>query len=188
MVRLFFYLIIISLLNNVKHSYEREKYLARTDFLTGLYNRRFFLELLSIELERCQRHNHPFTLAYIDLDNFKQVNDQFGHHRGDQLLKLIAETGLNNIRKIDIFARLGGDEFALLLLETDYKEANFLLLRLHQMLNETINLHSYPVGFSFGAITFTQFNFSANELIEQVDSLIYQVKNTGKNRLEHSQV
>lgn len=105
----------VHLLSELKKAYEREKILAHTDGLTKVYNRRYFLDILSLEAKRSIRYNHYLTLAYFDVDNFKPINDNLGHTQGDKLLCLIATTVKKNIRQTDIVARLGGDEFALLL-------------------------------------------------------------------------
>ncbi|WP_051036080.1 GGDEF domain-containing protein [Stanieria cyanosphaera] len=114
-VRLGFFLITASLLAALKQAYEEQQKLARTDFLTELINRNFFLELLQLESLRSLRYQRPFTLAYLDIDDFKLINDRYGHHHGDKLLKIITQTIKKEIRATDIFARLVGDEFALLL-------------------------------------------------------------------------
>jgi PAS domain S-box-containing protein len=97
---------------------ENEKNLSRLDFLTQIPNRRAFSEILQTEAMRSRRYKRPLSIAYIDLDNFKQVNDQLGHETGDELLRLVAQTIFTNIRGTDTVSRLGGDEFALLLPET----------------------------------------------------------------------
>lgn len=182
-VRLMVFLTIALLLLNLKTAYEREKKLSRIDGLTEIANRRHFLELLQIEYKRSLRYEHCFTLAYFDLDNFKQINDRFGHHTGDKLLKIIAQTIKTQIRETDTVARLGGDEFALLLPETDYETARYILNRLQQKLMMAIE--AYPVSFSIGAFTFLNLPQSLDSIIAQADRLMYEVKKSGKNRLEH---
>jgi predicted signal transduction protein with EAL and GGDEF domain len=110
-VRLSTFLIITFLLSAFKKGIEHEKELARTDSLTGVANRRYFFELADMEINRARRYKHPFTVVWIDLDNFKTVNDHFGHSTGDALLRSVANTLQKNIRATDIVARLGGDEF-----------------------------------------------------------------------------
>ncbi|HTC77354.1 MAG TPA: diguanylate cyclase, partial [Terriglobales bacterium] len=95
-----------------------EKELSRSDPLTGLPNRRAFYEVALAEADRARRYRHPLSLAYLDVDNFKQVNDDYGHDAGDELLVRVAEVLRRNLRNNDIVARLGGDEFAMLLPET----------------------------------------------------------------------
>ncbi len=184
-VTLTVFLIVVYLLSALKEAYEREKDLARIDGLTQIYNRRYFLEILRVESKRALRYQRCLTLVYIDVDNFKTVNDRFGHVRGDELLCLIADTVSNSLRETDIFARLGGDEFALLLPETDYQPAELVLQRIQQKLAQVAQDNSFDVGFSMGAITFLEPPDSVDRMIEQVDGLMYQVKNSVKNALKH---
>lgn len=184
-VRLIVFLTIALLLSNLKTAYEREKKLSRTDGLTGIANRRYFLELLRIEYKRSLRYERCLTLAYFDLDNFKQINDRFGHSTGDKLLKTIAQTIQTQIRETDTVTRLGGDEFALLLPEINYEAAKYVLKRLQQGLMTAIEAYSPPVSFSIGAVTFLSLPDSIESITAEADSLMYEVKKSGKNRLEH---
>ena len=115
LIRLAFFVLFTVLLSAIRSAGERERELARMDYLTGAVNSRLFYEMAQMEIERLQRYGHPFTLAYIDLDNFKSVNDQFGHSMGDQVLRTVVTTARKHLRVTDVVARLGGDEFALLL-------------------------------------------------------------------------
>ena len=184
-VRLVVFAIVAYLLSHLKSSYEREKYLAQNDGLTEIVNRRFFLEILQAEYKRSLRYNSTFTVAYFDLDNFKQINDRFGHQTGDRLLKLVAQTSRKQIRKFDTIARMGGDEFALLLPETNYENAKLVLNRLQQHLMEVIEAYSPLISFSIGAVTFLTLPNSIDEILETVDSLMYEVKKSGKNGIKH---
>ena len=184
-VRLVVFLTIAYLLSNLKSSYEREKYLAQKDGLTGIVNRRFFLEILEIEYKRSLRYKCCFTLAYFDLDNFKQINDRFGHSTGDKLLKLIAQASKRQVRELDTIARIGGDEFVLLLPETDYENGRLVLNRFQQQLMKAIAAYSPPVSLSIGAVTFSALPNSVDEILEIVDSLMYEVKRSGKNGIKH---
>lgn len=107
-VRLGFSLIVLGTLSRLKAAYEREKELSGIDPLTGVPNGRAFLEAARAEIDRVRRYGHPFTIAYIDLDSFKEVNDRFGHSTGDSLLRTVADAFRNNVRATDIVARLGG--------------------------------------------------------------------------------
>src|SRR5262249_7286618 len=95
--------------------FEEVEHRARTDFLTGLPNHRFFQATLSLELARAQRHNHPLSLLIIDLDFLKEVNDRFGHPSGDMVIRVIAGTIRASMREIDFAARYGGEEFSVIL-------------------------------------------------------------------------
>jgi predicted signal transduction protein with EAL and GGDEF domain len=116
-MRLGFFLTFTYLLTTIKRLLEHKTDLSQKDSLTGVANGRYFTELANIEINRPVRFNHPLTIAYIDIDNFKQVNDVSGHSTGDRLLNSVAETIKKNIRSIDIVARLGGDEFSILMPE-----------------------------------------------------------------------
>jgi diguanylate cyclase (GGDEF)-like protein len=184
-VRLIVFLTITYLLSDLRSAYEREKNLAQNDGLTGIVNRRFFLEILQLEYQRSLRYQCYFTLAYFDLDNFKEINDRFGHQTGDKLLKLVAQTSHKHIRELDTIARLGGDEFALLLPETNYQNSKLVLNRLQQQLLEAIAAYSPPVSLSIGAVTFLTSPNSVDEILETVDGLMYEVKKGGKNGIKH---
>ena len=185
LVRLSVFLIIVYLLDELKKAYKKEQKLARIDGLTQIYNRRYFLDILCEENRRSIRYQRPLTLAYFDVDDFKLVNDRYGHNRGDQLLRLIATTIKQEIRQTDILARLGGDEFALILIETDYQHAQISLNRIHQRLVQAVKFNNFEVGFSVGAATFQELPDSIDRMLEQVDKLMYQVKAEGKNQLNH---
>ena len=183
-VRLVVFSTIAYLLSDLKSAYEREKNLAQTDALTGIVNRRFFIETLQLEYQRSLRYDRPFTLAYLDLDNFKQINDRFGHQTGDKLLKIVAQTMQKQVRQVDTAARLGGDEFALLLPETNYENGNIVLNRLQTNVMNAISAYS-PVSLSIGAITFIDLPDTVDKAINNVDGLMYQVKKGGKDGLIH---
>ncbi|MDJ0509710.1 MAG: diguanylate cyclase [Crocosphaera sp.] len=185
-VRFSFFLILSSLLSELKNAYEREKKLARIDNLTGAFNRRYFREILQEEIERFDRYHHSFTLAYFDVDNFKMVNDKFGHSRGDDLLITITETIKFSIRQTDVLSRLGGDEFAVLLLEIKGENTNMVLKRIQEELSDIIKKTKLPISFSIGAITYYQTPKSVDHAIEEVDRLMYKIKKTGKNGIQHT--
>ncbi|HEU4385714.1 MAG TPA: GGDEF domain-containing protein [Anaeromyxobacteraceae bacterium] len=163
-----------------------EQQAARTDPLTGIANRRDFLESAEVELERVRRHLRPVTVAYLDLDDLKLVNDQFGHVAGDAVLATVATTLRQATRAVDSVARLGGDEFGLLLPETDGPTAETLVQRLQSTLAEAVQARGWPVTFSLGVVTFQRAPRSVDEMIGRADELMYQAKRAGKGgvRLE----
>ncbi len=179
-VRLCFFLIIVFLLDGFK----REKTYAREDYLTGLGNRRHFFETAEAEISRARRYGHPFSVAYIDVDDFKSINDRLGHSEGDALLKSIAEIIHRNVRATDIDARLGGDEFALLLPETDAERAVRFFNKLHHRLSEA-SVDGRSVTFSAGVVTFVQLPESIDAMIRTVDQLMYSAKTRGKNLVKY---
>lgn len=184
LVRLGFFLIVTTLLLQIRRLLDRLREQAGTDGLTGLVNSRIFLQRVEQERERALRYGHPFTVAYLDLDQFKLVNDTWGHETGDLVLRTIAGCVTGALRRTDLVARLGGDEFAILLAETGEREAAEALQKLHAKMQEQLAEQSWPVGCSIGAITCVDpTRVSVNELVRQADELMYQVKRSGKNRL-----
>lgn len=157
-----------------------EQQAARTDPLTGIANRRDFLESAELELERTRRHLRPLTVAYLDLDDFKGVNDRFGHEAGDAVLVTVATTLRGATRAVDAVARLGGDEFGLLLPETDGPTAETLARRLQSTLAEAIQQRGWAVTFSLGVATFHRAPRSVDEMINRADALMYQAKRAGR--------
>jgi diguanylate cyclase (GGDEF)-like protein len=162
---------------------EAEELLARTDALTGIANRRAFLEAAELELERARRHGRPLTVAYVDCDDLKRLNDRRGHAAGDALLVVAARTLRATTRAVDRVARLGGDEFGLLLPETDAAEAEALLSRLRSALLAAAARNASGVGFSVGGATFVSAPASVEELLARADELMYAAKREGKGAL-----
>jgi diguanylate cyclase (GGDEF)-like protein len=185
-MRLGFFLVVTILFGELREAFEKEKTMLRYDFLTGVCNARAFYEIAAAECLRANRYFHPLTVAYIDLDEFKEVNDQFGHQKGDQVLKLVATTIRQNIRRLDTVARLGGDEFVLLLPETDLKDAQRFLPRLRDQLLSEMQRHNWSVTFSMGVLTCTAAPSNVDEVMRQADDLMYEVKNAGKNAIRYS--
>lgn len=184
-VRLGFFLIVTFTLHKLKIALVLERALARTDSLTGIANGRTFDELANSEINRARRYRHPFTLAYIDLDNFKTVNDHFGHTTGDTLLQLVAKIIQDNLRAVDIVARLGGDEFAILLPETEHEPGQVVIRRIQKNLLDIMQKNGWPVTFSIGMVTFISPLSTVDEMIKMADDLMYSVKSSGKNELKH---
>ncbi len=163
---------------------DREQALSRTDSLTGLDNARAFQASLGLAVASCRRKRRPLTLAYIDLDNFKCVNDRYGHSRGDTLLRDVATILQNGLRATDSAARVGGDEFVICLPETYEPQARSLLERLRAALEEVITADECTVSASIGAFCWEVPPGDVDTMISTADQLMYKVKNSGKNRLE----
>jgi diguanylate cyclase (GGDEF)-like protein len=185
-VQLGTFLALVALLAALKGRLEAEQQLARTDPLTLVANRRAFLEAAGVELERVRRTGRPITVAYLDCDDFKAVNDRFGHAQGDALLATAAATLRSETRVVDAVARLGGDEFGLLLADTDGPTAEALLSRLRAALTSAMSLRGWDVSFSIGGVTFLAPPRSVDEMLGAADRLMYEAKRGGKNsvRLE----
>ncbi len=160
---------------------------AYTDYLTGLNNRRSFIERTEIELYRKERYGREFSLIMFDIDYFKYINDRYGHNTGDLVLKEIANICRNVLREVDIVGRIGGEEFAILLPETDIVQATLVAERLRVSISNgkvfpTLN-EEVRFAASFG-VTFTKdANKSINELLNQADDALYKAKNSGRNRV-----
>ena len=158
---------------------------AVTDELTGLANRRSFRESLDTELLRAERFGNGLALIVADLDDFKDVNDRFGHQTGDEVLRAFAEVLSGRIRGIDQAARLGGEEFAILLPETDALGASALAENLRVALAEvavTVGEHEVHITASFGVAAFPE-SHSADELMTAADLALYSAKRHGKDRV-----
>ncbi len=184
--RLIIFLVVAQLNHLLRSRLESETQLARTDFLTGVGNARAFFDQAEMELSRSRRYRHPLTIAYLDLDNFKKVNDSQGHAEGDKVLTTVANTLRRALRGSDFPARLGGDEFAILLPETDYAQSQVIAQRLRIHLLEASKAHNWPVTFSMGVLTCSDPPSSIKELIHEADALMYKVKQAGKNAIRHS--
>ncbi len=180
-----FFLVIGYFLTEIRFLLEREKATARTDYLTGIINRRYFYELLSLEMAKTRRFHHPFTVAYIDVDNFKQVNDTMGHRTGDVLLMMIASAIKKNLREIDVVARLGGDEFAVLMTETDGEQARTGMNRIQSYWSSMMLEHRLNASLSIGVVTCMQVPDDLEDLIKMADNLMYAAKRKGKNMVEY---
>ena len=181
LVQLGVFLALTLALDALKRRLQSEEQQARTDPLTGVANRRSFLEAGKLELERARRHKRPVTVAYLDADDFKTVNDRFGHDIGDMLLVTVAKTLRGATRAVDTVARLGGDEFGLLLPETDGPTAEALLGRLGTTLAEALGREGWAVTFSTGVATFAGSARSVDEMLSAADRLMYEAKRAGKD-------
>jgi diguanylate cyclase (GGDEF)-like protein len=186
LIRFAFFIIIAFLLSALRNAMQRESELARIDYLTGVVNLRFFSELVQMEIDRLERYGRPFTLAYFDLDNFKFLNDRFGHSTGDQVLSEVASCVRRYIRKTDIFARIGGDEFVLFLPETNPENARIALPKIKNELLMDMQQNNWSITFSIGVLTCNVAPGSVEELVKYADELMYEVKHHGKNGIEYS--
>lgn len=185
-VRLGTFLIIAYLLSGYRAQLAAEEQLADTDSLTGASNRRAFYEKIETEISRSRRFHRPFSLAYIDLDNFKLINDTKGHITGDFLLKKVIEVMKANTRVIDHVARLGGDEFAVLFAETGQQAAHDAVTKLQSVLLASMQAEKWPVTFSIGVVTCEEIPESVKDVINFADTLMYSVKKSGKNSIAHA--
>lgn len=181
-IRFAFFIIITLLLSSLKSSLQ----LAHTDHLTSAINSRYFYEIVQMEINRSQRNQHPFTVAYIDIDNFKAVNDQLGHIAGDHVLITIVNSIRNTIRQSDFIARLGGDEFAILFPETDQEAARIIFSKIQSDFMGVMRQKNWSITFSVGVLTCRVALPTPNELLRMADKLMYSAKSDGKNTVKYS--
>lgn len=186
LVRFCFLLITTLLLGRLRESYRNELQYSRSDFLTGIANRREFFAIAEQERQRASRYNRPLSLAYVDLDGFKQVNDRLGHVEGDRVLADVAFALYRNLRASDTVARIGGDEFVVLLPETDSPSARTAVQKLLTLLRELSQERDWLVTYSIGLVTFEEIPDSTDDMISEADRLMYTVKLSSKNSLAAS--
>jgi len=170
---------------------EREKSLyeslALTDPLTGLYNRRMFLELARKELSKAQRYGEPFSVVIFDIDHFKKINDTYGHDVGDLALKHVAQLLKSNVRAADVVARWGGEEFVLLLPKTGPEEAYRVAEKLRKLVERS--WLELPGGGRLkmtvsGGVSSYREGVTLDELFKEADEALYRAKRMGRNRVE----
>jgi diguanylate cyclase (GGDEF)-like protein len=186
LIRFGFYGVVTILLTELHSALEEERLLANTDSLTGALNRRSFNELAEKRMILAEVNNRPYTVVYIDLDNFKPINDKQGHSIGDLVLKAVVDTIQKQIRVADFFARFGGDEFAILLADIGQDDAKRIVQRLRKALLEKMDMHVWDVTFSIGVLTFLTMPHSVEEMVRLADELMYEVKIGGKNAIKYS--
>jgi diguanylate cyclase (GGDEF)-like protein len=181
-VRLGFFLVFNELVDAVRRAHMRERALSRTDSLTGLANVRVFEEHAYRLIAESRRSKRAFTLAYADLDKFKQVNDELGHSEGDRVLRMVAAAIKQNVRVTDFVARLGGDEFAILMPDTGVEQARVTLGRVAAAVGGSVK-GRWAVGATFGAVTFCEPPDDVDFAVRQADALMYRGKGEGRGRL-----
>jgi len=161
---------------------------AVTDPLTGLYNRRLFAESFEKEMNRARRYGLPLGIVMLDLHRFKEVNDRYGHPRGDDILRAAATTLQKSLRTSDFAFRIGGDEFALLLPQTDAAQALALSRRIESIFEETLRplQLAFSVTMDHGIATFPQDGDQSDQLIRVADERLYQLKHTNHSRTTDS--
>ena len=175
----------LEVIKQINYIYTRTKYLSITDALTGLANRRYFESCFEKEFLRTQRYKNKLTIVMFDVDNFKKINDTYGHQCGDYVLKQISNAALQTFRKTDMVFRFGGEEFTVILTETDIEQATIPLERFRKTV-ETLGLiyenNNIEVTVSIGACQYSEDINSKEVFLHKVDDALYEAKNTGKNK------
>ena len=172
----------------ISRLYEQVRNLSITDPLTSLYNRRFLMEKLASEIDRCQRYERSLSLMMADIDHFKKYNDTHGHQRGDELLRLVAAEFHSLVRKPDFIARYGGEEFAVVMPETDCRKAFHLAERIRESIATlpAPGAESQPeerITVSIGIAEFPSHAADMASLIKKADDALYRAKSEGRNRV-----
>ncbi len=186
--RLVVFLIIAWITATLHKALVEQKHLANIDPLTRIANRRAFFDLAARELKRARRFNYPLSILYMDLDNFKGVNDNLGHHVGDELLCVVAQHIQGHIREIDILARLGGDEFCVLLVDSSPVVSRKVTRKLQLSIATLMRNRNWPVKISIGAATFISLPGSVDEMIAAADQLMYAAKKDQQVDIIHKMI
>lgn len=172
----------------MKISLEREKKAARCDYLTGVYNRQGFFEFLELELYNMKRYGRSLAIAYLDIDDFKKVNDDLGHASGDRLLKNLTALIQKHLRKSDILARLGGDEFIILLPDTNLTKARKVFDKIKKMSGRLMEKNKWKSSISMGVGIFRKWDKKPEDIIHTVDRLMFKIKKSSKNDVRYMEI
>jgi diguanylate cyclase (GGDEF)-like protein len=173
------FLVVSLLVAGLRERLEREWTLVRNDDLTGLANLHAFRERAILEVERSRRWRRPLTIAHVELEDFRALNEEFGHDVGDEILRTVAVSLRSAVRSTDLAARVGGDDFVLLLPETDRRGAQVILEKCLHRLQQDMARGGWPVTVSLGSISSIE-AVDGESLSRQADQLLAQVKGAGK--------
>lgn len=174
------------LLDNITEQAMDLQEVSDHDHLTGLFNRKYFFDQLAQDASRCRRLNWELGIAMIDADNFKYINDTYGHQAGDEVLKELANRLQGTLRTSDSLCRYGGEEFALILPNADQQQVKLVCERLRQCVKQSpifYEQHEINITVSIGT-SFLEKNKSLEEMIAEADAALYLAKNNGRDRLE----
>ncbi len=173
--------------NNIENAYHEEIYrLTTIDGLTQVYNKRYFVETLEREIGRAQRYRRDLSLIMFDIDNFKKINDTYGHLAGDHVLKQLASVIKSRIRREDILSRYGGEEFAIILPEIDSYNSMQFAEKIRRLIEKAVFKFEdteIPVTISIGVASVTQELQEPHDFIRVADTNLYEAKSQGRNRV-----
>jgi diguanylate cyclase (GGDEF)-like protein len=186
-VQLGFFLMHTLVISWLLRTIREVRVLSLHDPLTAAANWRYFEEQAATRIRIARRNRAPVTIAYIDLDNFKKVNDDLGHQAGNEVLKTVAAAIQSQIRPNDLLARLGGDEFGLLIDDTGSDEIRAVLDRVVAETGRRLGERKLPVTLSVGAITYREPPDSLDPIMKEADRLMYRAKQSGKNMILYSE-
>jgi len=178
----------MQLLVQLDKAEQRLRVFATEDDLTGAYNRRHFIELSRQELIRAKRYNYPISVLLFDIDHFKKINDGYGHHAGDKVLRKLGKICLSFVRENDFIGRLGGEEFAVFLPHTGGENAVHAAKRLLKALDTEIEVdgHQISISVSIGVAAsgvVEEEDMALEELLRKADSALYHAKRSGRNQI-----
>ncbi len=185
--QLFHVIRLMKIIEDLEKAQESVKFLSEYDPLTMLYNRRTFEEALAEEIDRADRFGEQLCILFIDVDNFKVINDTYGHHIGDMVLKSVAQRLKNSIRHLDTAGRLGGDEFGVIAPKVGKNLALYIAERLKRSVEDNpVNLGEYriPVSVSVGAICYPEDTGSKEDILFLGEALILMAKREGKGKIK----
>ena len=178
------FLIVAYSITALKKLLIKEREHASTDDLTGVANIRFFYEQARAEIGRSATSKQPLTLAYIDVENLRHINDTLGHIAGDYLLHEAAQKMRSTLRSTDVISRLGGSKFAILMPETKNEDATHIIYKVQELLLDMVEHNGWPVTFSTGIITCNGPIYTIDMLIKKAEDLMNAAKETGKNMVK----
>jgi diguanylate cyclase (GGDEF)-like protein len=170
--------------------HKRTRVMAITDELTGLHNHRYFRQVYRLEFSRAKRYAKPLSLIMLDVDDFKKLNDTYGHPAGDRVLEAIGEIILSTVRAVDYGFRYGGEELVVILPETPRESALHVAERLRERIERNAagalkGIADRAVTVSVGVVSYPDDGTAREELFDRVDGLMYRAKRSGKNRVYH---
>jgi diguanylate cyclase (GGDEF)-like protein len=178
------FLIVAYSITAIKKLLIKEREHAHTDDLTGVANIKFFYEQARTEISKSTTDKRPLTLAYIDIDNLRHINDTLGHTAGDYLLHEAAQIMRSTLRSTDIISRLGGSKFAILMPETENDNATAVIYKVQEHLLDIVKHNDWPVTFSIGVVTCDSPTYTIDELIKVAGDLMNTAKESGKNMVK----